>query len=217
MRSGTLTPSTKSKRSTGGASRTAPFAISLRDSKSPTRDRPWRLASSQRSSRNDRLRSGLCVPYRRSSTPETDEAIASFYERWKGEPLVLDKWFRMQAMSSAPNAFERVVELSRASRAFGVSPTRTAPARCSTRSPPEIPLGFHRADGAAYRFIADRVLELDAINPQVASRVSYLASISGSATSPTGSALMSAELERIASKPAISKDVREIVERALQG
>jgi aminopeptidase N len=147
-------------------------------------------------------------------SPQTDEAIASFYARWKDEPLVLDKWFRMQAMSSAPNAFERVVELSKHADFNLSNPNRARSLLYAFAA--GNPTGFHRPDGAAYRFVADQVLELDAINPQVASR------IVGSFNQwkryePGRSALMKAELERIASASTISNDVGEIVERALQG
>ena len=77
------------------------------------------------------------------------------------------------------------------------------------------PTGFHRADGAAYRFVGDKVVELDGINPQVASRI--VASFNQwKRYEPGRSALMRTELERIASQPSISKDVGEIVERALE-
>jgi aminopeptidase N len=76
------------------------------------------------------------------------------------------------------------------------------------------PVGFHRADGEAYRFMADQILELDAINPQVAARI--VASFNQwKRYESHRSSLMKAELERIASRPRISKDVSEIVERAL--
>ena len=77
------------------------------------------------------------------------------------------------------------------------------------------PVGFHRADGAAYRFVADQILELDAINPQVASRI--VSSFNQwKRYEPGRSRRMKAELERIASRPGISKDVSEIVDRALE-
>jgi len=77
------------------------------------------------------------------------------------------------------------------------------------------PVGFHRADGAAYRFVADQIFELDAINPQVAARI--VSSFNQwKRYEPGRSRLMKAELERIASRPGISKDVAEIVERALE-
>ena len=147
-------------------------------------------------------------------SPETDEAVAAFYTRWQGDPLVLDKWFRMQAMSRAPNAFERVVELSSHPDFTLNNPNRARSLLGAFAA--GNPVGFHRADGAAYRFVADKVLELDPINPQVASRI--VSSFNQwKRYEPTRSQLMRTELERIASKPSISKDVREIVERSLQG
>jgi aminopeptidase N len=146
-------------------------------------------------------------------SPETDDAVEEFYATWKHEPLVLDKWFRMQAMSSAPNAFDRVVALSQHPDFRLANPNRARSLLYAFSM--GNPVAFHRPDGAAYRFVADMVLELDGINPQVAAR------IVGSFNQwrryePARGALMKAELERIASRPAISKDVSEIVERALE-
>jgi len=145
-------------------------------------------------------------------SPETDRAIGEFYERWRDEPLVLDKWFRMQAMSSAPAAFQRVVALSQHPDFNLANPNRARSLLYAFAA--GNPVGFHRADGEAYRFIADQILELDAINPQVAARI--VSSFNQwRRYEARRSALMKAELERIASAPGISKDVSEIVERAL--
>jgi len=144
---------------------------------------------------------------------ETRRAIAQFYERWRGEPLVLDKWFRMQAISSAPGAFDRVVALSKHPDFNLANPNRARSLLFAFAA--GNPAAFHRADGKAYRFVADRVTELDAINPQVASRI--VSSFNQwRRYEPGRSALMRAELERIARQPGISKDVSEIVERALE-
>ena len=146
-------------------------------------------------------------------SPETDDAIAAFYARWKGEPLVLDKWFRMQAMSSAPIAFDRVVTLSKHPDFNLANPNRARSLLYAFSA--GNPVGFHQADGQAYRFIADQILELDALNPQVAARI--VSSFNQwKRYEPERSRLMKAELERIASQPGISKDVSEIVERALE-
>ena len=144
---------------------------------------------------------------------ETEDAIEAFHERWQSEPLVLDKWFRMQAMASTASAFDRVVALFRHPDFTLNNPNRARSLLYAFAA--GNPIGFHRADGAAYRFIADRVLELDAINPQVAAR------IVGSFNQwkryePGRSILMKAELERIGSHSKVSKDVAEIVERALE-
>jgi aminopeptidase N len=145
-------------------------------------------------------------------SPETDRAIGEFYQRWRDEPLVLDKWFRMQAMSSAPSAFERVVALSQHPDFNLANPNRARSLLYAFAA--GNPVGFHRADGEAYKFVADQILELDAINPQVAARI--VASFNQwKRYESHRSSLMKAELERIASRPRISKDVSEIVERAL--
>ncbi|MBT8452731.1 MAG: aminopeptidase N [Deltaproteobacteria bacterium] len=146
-------------------------------------------------------------------SPETDRATAEFYERWRGEPLVLDKWFRIQAMSSSPGAFERVVALSHHPDFNLANPNRARSLLFAFAS--GNPVAFHRPDGEAYRFVADRVVELDAINPQVASRI--VSSFNQwKRFEPSRASSMKAELERIASRPGISKDVMEIVERAVE-
>jgi len=144
---------------------------------------------------------------------EADRAIAEFYDRWRGEPLVLDKWFRMQAMSSSPAAFDRVVALSNHPDFNLANPNRARSLLFAFAA--GNPFAFHRADGEAYRFVADRVVELDAINPQVASRI--VSSFNQwRRFEPGRAALMKAQLERIAGQPGISKDVLEIVERAVE-
>ena len=143
----------------------------------------------------------------------SEEAIGAFYARWRGEPLVLDKWFRMQAMSRAPNAFDRVVALAEHPDFTLTNPNRARSLLYAFAA--GNPTGFHRADGAAYRFVADRVLELDGINPQVASRLVSTFN-QWKRYEPSRSGKMRVELERIASHSGISKDVGEIVERALE-
>ncbi len=144
---------------------------------------------------------------------ETDRAITEFYKRWRAEPLVLDKWFRMQAMSSSPRTFERVRALFKHPDFNLANPNRARSLLFAFAA--GNPVAFHRADGEAYRFVADRVLELDAINPQVASRI--VSSFNQwRRFEPGRAALMKAELERIARQPGVSKDVLEIVERAVE-
>ena len=147
-------------------------------------------------------------------SPETDRAIAQFYERWRNDPLVLDKWFRIQAMSSAPGAFNRVVVLSKHPDFKLANPNRARSLLYAFAA--GNPVGFHRADGAGYRFVADQILELDAVNPQVAARI--VSSFNQwRRYEPRRSERMKAELQRIVSQPGISKDVSEIVQRALKG
>ncbi len=146
--------------------------------------------------------------------PVSNEAIESFYERWKSDGLVLDKWFRIQAMSAAPSAFERVVALSKHPDYRLTNPNRARSLLYAFAF--GNPVHFHRRDGAGYRFVADKVLELDAINPQGAARV-VGAFNRWKRYEPGRQMLMKGELERIASVASLSKDAREIVERALAG
>ncbi len=144
--------------------------------------------------------------------PETDEAIAQFYRRWKTDPVVLDKWFRMQAMSSAPGAFDRVVMLSEHPDFSLTNPNRARSLLHAFAAGNSV--SFHRADGRGYRFITDKILELDAINPQVASRLVSCFN-QWRRYEPRRRAHMHTELERIRSHEGLSDDVSEIVERAL--
>ncbi len=146
-------------------------------------------------------------------TEEAERASEQFYARWKNEPLVLDKWFRMHAMSSAPGAFERVVELSRHPDFNLANPNRARSLLYAFAA--GNPVGFHRPDGAGYAFVAEKVLELDSLNPQVASRLVSTFN-QWKRYEPGRRALMEAELERIGSHSPLSKDVGEIVELALQ-
>jgi aminopeptidase N len=144
--------------------------------------------------------------------PEVDQAVAQFHARWRTDPLVLDKWFRMQAMSSAPRAFDRVVALSEHPDFTLVNPNRARSLLYAFAA--GNPVAFHRSDGKGYRFIADHTLALDAINPQVAARLVSCFN-QWKRYEPERRGLMRSELERIGSKPGLSADVSEIVERAL--
>ena len=148
-----------------------------------------------------------------TATPQADAAIKAFYTKWKTEPLVLDKWFRMQATSIAPNAFQRVVALASHPDFNLANPNRARSLLYAFGM--GNPVGFHRADGAGYRFLSDHVLSVDAINPQVASRI--VASFNQwKRYEPKRRDLMHTELERIAAHSGLSKDVAEIVGQALR-
>jgi aminopeptidase N len=152
---------------------------------------------------------GLLVQH---PVPERDSELARFHARWQRDPLVLDKWFALQAGSSAPDTCERVLGLARHPAFTLRNPNR---ARALVM---EFAVGnqlhFHAADGRGYAFVADQILALDPLNPQVAARFA-------SAFNPwrrfdaARQALMRAQLERMASRPGLSKDVHEIVERSL--
>jgi len=143
-----------------------------------------------------------------------DTALARFYELFKGEPLVIDKWFTLQATAPESNGrvLQRVKSLMNHPDFTLKNPNRARSliaALCMHN-----PAAFHRTDAAGYVFWADRVLELDGINPQLAARLARVMDRWSRLAEPYRSAAREA-VSRVAAKPDLSSDVREIVTRAL--
>jgi aminopeptidase N len=144
--------------------------------------------------------------------PARERALASFHDRWRSDPLVLDKWFAIQAGSRREDTLERVLELSRHADFSLKNPNRLRSligVFCAANQK-----HFHRLDGAGYRLLADVVIELDSRNPQVAARL-VSAFNQWKRYDVSRQASMKVELERIRDEPELSKDVFEIVGRAL--
>jgi aminopeptidase N len=124
---------------------------------------------------------------------------------------VVDQWFAIQATSSVPGALKRVEALMQHADFDIKNPNKVRSligAFCGQNH-----LGFHCADGSGYRFLADRVLELDKLNPQIASRL--LTPLTRFGKFPAEKkALMQAELARIKSAEGLSRDVYEVVEKS---
>ncbi len=144
--------------------------------------------------------------------PARAEALDDFYRRFAGDTVVIDKWLAVQAMSSLPDTLDQVTALL-GHEAFSIRNPNKVRSLIGAFASGNA-LRFHAADGAGYRFLADRVLELDPMNPQVAARLA----------SPLGrwrrfdtarQALMQAELKRILAEPKLSKDVYEIASKSL--
>ncbi len=177
---------------------------------------PWadRAAQQVRSASNmtDRFNalSALVV----SRHPLAAAALAHFHALFKDEALVIDKWFALQA--SAPDLGGQVLPAVRQLMShpdFTIkNPNRARSLIFSVCS--ANPGAFHRTDAAGYVFWADRVLELDAINPQVAARLARAMDRWAKLAEPYRSAAKAA-IERVAAKPSLSNDVREVVGRAL--
>ncbi|MFL6662275.1 MAG: DUF3458 domain-containing protein, partial [Rhizobacter sp.] len=147
-------------------------------------------------------------------SPLAELALASFHEMFKNEPLVIDKWFTLQV--TAPERDGRVFSRARTLMShpdFNIrNPNRARSligALCMGN-----PAAFHRPDAAGYVFWADRVLELDATNPQLAARIARVMDRWSRLAEPYRSAAREA-LARVAAKPDLSSDVHEIVSRAL--
>ncbi|CAN7268892.1 aminopeptidase N [Trinickia sp. LjRoot230] len=143
-----------------------------------------------------------------------ERALDDFYRRFEREPLVIDKWFAMQATQrgSAARPILPVVRQLMAHPAFTLrNPNRARSlifSFCSGN-----PAQFHAADGSGYAFWAEQVLALDALNPQVAARLARALELWRRYT-PALRERMHEALAQVASR-ASSRDVREIVEKAL--
>jgi len=141
-------------------------------------------------------------------------ALERFHERFRHEPLVIDKWFSLQA--TAPEKDGRVFECVRKLQ-HHPDFTLTNPNRARSLIGAfclNNPAAFHRPDGAGYRFWAERVLELDAVNPQLAARIARVMDRWTKLAEPYRSAAHEA-IGRVAARANLSSDVREIVTRAL--
>ena len=140
------------------------------------------------------------------------QALAAFHKRWRQEPLVIDQWFAIQASCPLPGAL-RAVEALRQHADFDLRVPNRMRALVVAFSV-QNRVNFHRKDGAGYRFLADRVLELNGVNPQMAARI--LAPLSRwQKLDKRRQALMQGELSRIREAEALSPDVYEIVSKSL--
>jgi aminopeptidase N len=143
-----------------------------------------------------------------------DPALRQFHAMFKNEPLVLDKWFALQA--GAPdhdgNILPTVRQLMTSPDFSLKNPNRARSvifSYCSAN-----PGAFHRADSAGYVFWSDRVMELDSFNPQVAARLARALDRWKKLAEPYRSAAQAA-IARVATKKDLSNDTREVITRAL--
>ena len=147
-----------------------------------------------------------------SAGAERDRAIAMFHDKWKDEALVVDKWFRVQAVSDLPGAIERIRKLL-AHPAFDLrNPNRARSVLHAFAT--DNPVHFHAADGSGYALVAEKSVELDGLNPQIASRL-VRAFDRWRRLDEARQRHARAALESIAGHPGISADVSEVVNRAL--
>jgi aminopeptidase N len=143
--------------------------------------------------------------------PERQRALDDFYTCWQRETLVVNKWLTVQATSRSPDALADVMRL-------------TGHPSFDLRNPNKVyallggfganHVRFHGADGAGYRFMAGQILRLDAINPQVAARLARCFD-RWRRFDTAHQAHARVALESLRAHPGLSRDVFEIVERAL--
>jgi len=102
-------------------------------------------------------------------TPARERALDDFYARWQDEPLVLDKWFAVQARASRPDSVETVQALLSHPKFSLKNPNRMR--ALIGNFVHGNPTGFNRADGAGYRLLAAEALKIDRFNPHMAARL----------------------------------------------
>ena len=158
-------------------------------------------------------RQGALMVLASLDTPAREERLASFYQRFAGNDLVIDKWFTLQALSLHPNVLAHVEELARHSDFTMSNPNRVRSLYMAFAGNPG---AFHAADGSGYKVIADCIIALDPINPQTAAR--FVPALGKwRRIEPKRAALMKVELERIAAQENLSRDTFEQVSRSLDG
>ncbi|HEY3797040.1 MAG TPA: aminopeptidase N [Caulobacteraceae bacterium] len=141
-----------------------------------------------------------------------EAGLGDFYDRWRDEPPVIDKWFALQARDPSEGALGRVLGLT-AHPAFDATTPNRLRALVSTFANFN-PARFHDPSGAGYKFLADQVLAADAFNPSVAARLLEPLGQWARYTPQLGQS-MRAELERITRSPGLSKNVFELASKAL--
>jgi aminopeptidase N len=144
---------------------------------------------------------------------EAKVALDDFYATWEKDNVVIDTWFAAQAQSPLAGTLSRVKALTK-HPLFSLTAPNKVRALVGTFASAN-PVQFNRPDGAGYAFLADQVLALDKMNPQIAARMlgtlrSWRALESGRRAKARKA------LQRIARAKSLSPDVQEIVLRVLE-
>ncbi len=144
--------------------------------------------------------------------PERKLALENFFQRFEHDAQVVDKWFALQARSRLPDCFLHVTSLMNHA-AFSLKNPNKVRALISSFCMGN-PVRFHRKDGAGYAFLAEQILALNKLNPQIASRLAKIMS-RWQRYDSSRQELMQRALQRIKSEKDLSKDVYEIVSKSL--
>jgi aminopeptidase N len=156
-------------------------------------------------------RQGALVVLASLDAPERDEALKAFYDRYEDDPLVIDKWFAVQASSQRADTVALVEQLASHAKFNPANPNRL---RSIAGAFGMNQWAFHDASGRGYRFLADLILKADKLNPQVAARMVPPFG-RWRRFEPKRAAMMRAELERMLASPGLSKDLYEQVSKSL--
>ena len=145
---------------------------------------------------------------------ETFENLMSkFEQKWHNDPLVLDKWFALHANTERPDILSRINMLMGHSQ-FTINNPNRVRALVATFSFYNVS-GFHNLDGSGYKFVADYLIQLNKVNPQVAARI-ITPLIQWQKVDPSRQQLMKHQLVRIGDTPELSKDLYEKITKSLR-
>jgi aminopeptidase N len=147
------------------------------------------------------------------AVPLREQALQTFYKRWQHEALVVDQWFSLQAACLLPGTLERVKTLLQ-HPAFDIRNPNKVRALIGAFAG-QNPVAFHDISGAGYDFLAERIIQLNALNPQIASRL-VTPLTRWRRFDETRQGLMRVALERIQAVDGLSKDVAEVVGKSLK-
>ncbi|WAX94560.1 aminopeptidase N [Aminobacter sp. NyZ550] len=160
----------------------------------------------------DRAAALAVLAHRHAGSAEAKAALAEFDKRYRGDPLVMDKWFMIQATAPGAGAVDAVRALTEHPAFSIANPNRVRSLIGGFASANQT--GFHRADGAGYTFFTETVLTVEKRNPQVAARLAT-ALRSWRSLEPKRQAKARDALLAIQAKEGLSADLRDIIERTL--
>jgi len=139
--------------------------------------------------------------------------LDDFYQRWSSDPLVLDKWFSVQAQNQAPNCLDEIKKLLNNPHFSIKNPNKVRSLIGAFAN--SNPLNFHRADGSGYVFLGEQIQQLDEINPQISARLMRIFANWRKFDSARQEKIKSV-LEKVLNNQKISKDLYEITKQCLK-
>ena len=168
-------------------------------------------AASMVADRNMTISQGGLKALIHSEDAAREQALQAFHDRWQADSLVMEKWFQMESMSSVGGTLDRLEELMRHPGFDPKNPNkiRAVLGAFMIGNTP----GFHAADGSGYSYMADRLVEIDKRNPQIAARMALPMTRMANYDQPRQD-LMRAALATIRAGAA-SNDLKEVVDKAL--